>query len=59
MAKLLEPELNIFMDDSLEGKLFVLRPAIDEFPELFSQEWFRAHPQWTTDRLIKLGNLLD
>ena len=59
MAKLLEPELNNFEDDSLESKLFVRPAPADEILEPFSQEWFRAHPQWTTDRLIKLGGLLD
>ena len=59
MARLLEPELNNFEDDSLEGKLFGQQAPTDEMAAPFSQEWFRAHPQWTTDRLIKPGSLLD
>ena len=59
MAKLLEQELNYFEDDSLERKLFIRTPRADEAADPSSQEWFRAHPQWTTDRLIKPGGLLD
>jgi hypothetical protein len=59
MAKRLESELDTFADDSLESKLFVRKPSPEDTSELHSQEWFRAHPQLTTDRLIKLGSLLD
>jgi hypothetical protein len=59
MAKLLEPELNNFEDDSLESRLFIRKPLTDDAPEPLTQEWFRAHPQWATDRLINLGRFLD
>ncbi|HZM06117.1 MAG TPA: hypothetical protein VFC44_24205 [Candidatus Saccharimonadales bacterium] len=59
MAKLLKPEFDIFEDDSMDSKLFIRQAPANETTEPLSQEWFRAHPQWTTDRLIKLGSLLD
>ena len=59
MAKLLEPEFDIFEDDSMESKLFIRQAPANEAAEPLSQEWFRAHPQWTTDRLINLEGLLD
>lgn len=56
MAKLLNEDLECFGDALPEGHILLRVARLDDSPQPLSQEWFRAHPQWSTDRLMNLEN---
>lgn len=56
MARLLENEWDWFGDENTWDQQWTQAGRLPEFPQPLSKEWFRANPQWATDRLMQWRN---
>jgi hypothetical protein len=59
MARKLNEDWESLGVELWDGQLLTRATCAIQTPEPLTQEWFRGHPQWFTDRLMDVKNPAD